>query len=125
MLFAIYAGSNYFTCDHDEAVVECCRENEAIEIAAEMAYDVITSYSHIMDDIYKEVAAEFDMSYDEMLEKMETNTLPDNFFEVVDDIISENMMYEITELDENCGATLDYLNSLTYDEVVNSFGKEE
>ena len=29
------------------------------------------------------------------------------------------------ELDENCGATLDYLNSLTYDEVVNSFGKEE
>lgn len=125
MLFAIYAGSNYFTCDHDEAVVECCSENEAIEIAVEMAYDVITSYSYIMDNIYEEAAAEFDMSYDEMLEKMETNSLPDNFFEVVDDIISENMMYEITELDENCGATLDYLNSLTYDEVVNSFGKEE
>lgn len=125
MLFAIYAGSNYFTCDHDEAVVECCSENEAIEIAVEMAYDVITSYSYIMDNIYEEAAAEFDMSYDEMLEKMESNDLPDNFFEVVDDIISENMMYEITELDENCGATLDYLNSLTYDEVVNSFGKEE
>lgn len=125
MLFAIYADSNYFTCDHDEAVVECCSENEAIEIAVEMAYDVITSYSYIMDDIYEQAAAEFDMSYDEMLEKMETNSLPDNFFEVVDDIICENMMYEITELDENCGATLDYLNSLTYDEVVNSFGKEE
>lgn len=125
MLFAIYAGSNYFTCNHDEAVVECCSENEAIEIAVEIAYDVITSSSYIMDDIYEQAAAEFDMSYDEMLEKMETNSLPDNFFEVVDDIISENMMYEITELDENCGATLDYLNSLTYDEVVNSFGKEE
>lgn len=125
MLFAIYAGSNYFTCDHDEAVVECCSKNEAIEIAADMSYDVITSYSHIMDDIYDEAAVEFDMSYDEMLEKMESNDLPDNFFEVVDDIICENMMYEITELDENCGATLDYLNSLTYDEVVNSFGKED
>ena len=125
MLFAIYAGSNYFTIDHDEAVVECCSKNEAIEIAAEMAYDVITSYSHTMDLIYDEAAVEFDMSYDEMLEKMETNSLPDNFFEVVDDIICENMMYEITELDENCGATLDYLNSLTYDEVVNSFGKED
>ena len=125
MLFAIYAGSNYFTCDHDEAVVECCSKNEAIEIAAEMSYDVITSYSHTMDLIYDEAAAEFDMSYDEMLEKMESNDLPDNFFEVVDDIICENMMYEITELDENCGATLDYLNSLTYDEVVNSFGKED
>lgn len=125
MLFAIYAGSNYFTVSHDEAVVECCSENEAIEIAVEMAYDVITSYSYIMDNIYEEAAADFDMSYDEMLEKMESNNLPDNFFEVVDDIISENMMYEITELDENCGATLDYLNSLTYDEVVNSFGKEE
>ena len=125
MLFAIYAGSNYFTCDHDEAVVECCSENEAIEIAVEMSYDAITSYSYIMDNIYEQAAAEFDMSYDEMLEKMETNSLPDNFFGVVDDIISENMMYEITELDENCGATLDYLNSLTYDEVVNSFGKEE
>ena len=125
MLFAIYAGSNYFTFGHDEAVVECCSKNEAIEIAAEMAYDVITSYSNTMDLIYDEAAVEFDMSYDEMLEKMESNDLPDNFFEVVDDIICENMMYEITELDENCGATLDYLNSLTYDEVVNSFGKEE
>ena len=125
MLFAIYAGSNYFTFDHDEAVVECCSKNEAIEIAVEMSHDVITSYSHTMDLIYDEAAAEFDMSYDEMLEKMESNDLPDNFFEVVDDIICENMMYEITELDENCGATLDYLNSLTYDEVINSFGKEE
>lgn len=125
MLFAIYAGSSYFTFDHDEAVVECCSKDEAIEIAVEMAYDAITSYSYIMDNIYEDAAAEFDMSYDEMLEKMETNSLPDNFFEVVDDIISENMMYEITELDENCGATLDYLNSLTYDEVVNSFGKED
>lgn len=125
MLFAIYAYSNYFTLDNDEAVVECCSKNEAIEIAAEMSYDVITSSSHIMDNIYDEAAAEFDMSYDEMLEKMETNSLPDNFFEIVDDIICENMMYEITELNENCGATLDYLNSLTYDEVVNSFGKEE
>ena len=125
MLFAIYAGSNYFNVLHDEAVVECCSKNEAIEIAADMSYDVITSYLYIMDSIYEEAAAEFDMSYDEMLEKMESNNLPDNFFEVVDDIICENMMYEITELDENCGATLDYLNSLTYDEVVNSFGKEE
>ena len=125
MLFFFFSGSNYFTFGHDEAVVECCSKNEAIEIAAEMAYDVITSYSNIMDNIYEEAAAEFDMSYDEMLEKMESNDLSDNFFEVVDDIICENMMYEITELDENCGATLDYLNSLTYDEVVNSFGKEE
>ena len=124
MLFAIYAGSNYFTVSNDEAVVECCSKIEAIEIAVEMAYDVITSYSFIMDDIYEQAAAEFDMSYDEMLEKMENNSLPYNFFEVVDDIICENIMYEITELDENCGATLDYLNSLTYDEVVNSFGKE-
>lgn len=125
MLFAIYAGSNYFNVGNDEAVIECCSKNEAIEIAAEMSYDVITSYSYIMDSIYEEAAAEFDMSYDEMLEKMESNNLPDNFFEVVDDIIIENMVYEITELDENCGATLDYLNSLTYDEVVNSFGKED
>lgn len=128
MLYAIYAADNRYQGCYGmevENVVECMNLEEAIEIAREYSYDVINSCGCIMDDIYSDAIRNLHLNEDEVFEKLEEGRADDIYGlkDIVGDLIDEDVYYEVVELDENCEATLEYLNSLSFDEVVNKFRK--
>ena len=104
-------------------ITECKNEREAQEIACQMSSELIHSYGNIEDNIYQEAAFILGYEYNEMLEKLAAGEEIDGFDEACDDAETEMICFDIYELDENCGATLDYLNSLEFDEVIDRFSK--
>lgn len=128
MLYAIYAADNRYQGRYGmevENVVECMNLEEAIEIAREYSYDIINSSGCIMDDIYSDAIRNLHLNEDEVFEKVEEDRADDIYGlkDIVGDLIDEDVYYEVVELDENCEATLEYLNSLSFDEAVNKFRK--
>jgi hypothetical protein len=127
MLFAIHAYESTYCGLHgveDFAIVECKNKEEATEIACEMSRDVIHSYSSIEDNIYQEAAFILGYEYDEMLERLAAGEEIDGYDEACDDAETEMICFELYELDENCGMSIDYLNSLDFDEVVDRYCKK-
>ena len=126
MLFAIHAYESTHCGLHgieDFLITECKNEREAQEIAYAMSRDVIHSYSGTEDNIYQEAAFILGYEYNEMLEKLTAGEEIDGYDEACDDAETEMICFDIYELDENCGATLEYLNSLEFDEVIDRFSK--
>lgn len=126
MLFAIHAYESTYCGLHgieDFAIVECKDEKEAREIAYEMSYEVIMSYASCCDNLFEEVAFILGIEFDEMNERLAAGEEIDGYEEACKDAEAEMVCFEIYELDENCGATLEYLNSLEFDEVIDRFSK--
>lgn len=126
MLFAIHAYESTYCGLHgveDFLITECKNQMEATEIACEMSRDVIHSYNNIEENIYQEAAFILGYEYDEVLKRLAAGEEIDGYDEACDDAETEMICFDIYELDENCGATLEYLNSLEFDEVIDRFSK--
>lgn len=126
MLFAIHAYESTHGGLHgieDFLITECKDKREAEEIACQMSRDVIHSYNDTEENIYEEAAFIFGYEYDEVLEKFAAGKEIEGYADACDDAEAEMICFEIYELDENCGATLEYLNSLEFDEVIDRFSK--
>lgn len=126
MLFAIHAYESTYCGLHgveNFMIVECKNEEEAAEIACEMSRDVIHSYNSTEENIDQEAAFILGYEYEEMLEMLAAGEDIDGYDEVCGDVEAEMICFDIYELDENCGATLEYLNSLEFDEVIDRFSK--
>lgn len=127
MLFAIHAYESTLCGLHgveDFAIIECRNEEEAAETAREMSYDLIHSYHDIENTLYEEAAFVLGYNYDELFEMFAYDEeLEAAFNEAYEEAENGMICYELYELDENCGATLEYLNSLEFDEVIDRFSK--
>lgn len=126
MLFAIHAYESMYCGLHgieDFAIIECKDIMEAQEIACQMSRDLIHSYRNIEEDLYQEAAFMLGYEYDEMLEMLAAGEEIDGYNEVCNEAETEMICFELYELDENCGMSIDYLNSLDFDEVIDKFAK--
>ena len=127
MLFAIHAYESTYCGLHgieDFMIVECKNEEEAAEIACEMSRDVIHSYGSTEENIDQEVASILGYEYEEMLEMLAAGEEIDGYDEVCDDVETEMICFDIYEVNENCGMSINYLNSLDFDEVVDRYCKK-
>ena len=127
MLFAIHAYESTYCGLHgveDFAIVECKNEEEAAEIACAMSRDVIHSYSGTEENIDQEAASVLGYEYEEMLEMLAAGEEIDGYDEACDEAEVEMICFDIYEVDENCGVSIDYLNSLDFDEVVDKYCKK-
>lgn len=130
-LFAIYAYEEMYMGlhgMHDYLVTEADNMAEAEETARDMATNVVESYHDIYTEIFNNTVEDFcpldeyeDMTEDE---KAKIYNSEEFLFKYVENR-NEVLRYEIVELDEEAtrGLTLDYLNSLSFDEVCEEYGK--
>lgn len=130
-LFAIYAYEEMYMGlhgMHDYLVTEADNTAEAEEIARDMATNVVESYHDIYTEIFNNTIEDFcsldeykDMTEDE---KAKIYNSEEFLFKYVENR-NEALRYEIVELDEEAtrGLTLDYLNSLSFNEVCEEYGK--
>ena len=130
-LFAIYAYEEMYMGlhgMHDYLVTEADNTAEAEEIARDMATNVVESYHDIYTENFNNTVEDFcsldeyeDMTEDE---KAKIYNSEEFLFKYVENR-NEALQYEIVELDEEAtrGLTLDYLNSLSFDEVCDEYGK--
>lgn len=130
-LFAIYAYEEMYMGlhgMHDYLVTEADNTAEAEETARDMATNVVESYHDIYTEIFNNTIEDF-CSFDEYEdmtedEKAKIYNSEEFLFKYVENR-NEVLRYEIVELDEEAtrGLTLDYLNSLSFDEVCDEYGK--
>lgn len=130
-LFAIYAYEEMYMGLHGRnnyLVTEANNMAEAEEIAVDMAIDVVESYFEIYTEVFNNTVADF-CSLDEyenmtINEQVKINNSDEFLFKYVENR-NEILRYKIVELDEEAtrGLTLDYLNSLSFDEVCEEYGK--
>lgn len=130
-LFAIYAYEEMYMGlygRHDYSVIEADNIAEAEEIAVDMATDVVEAYHDIYTEVFNSTVEEFcsldeyeDMTEDEKAKIYNSDEFASKYLEIRD----EGLRYKIVELDEEAtrGLTLDYLNSLSFDEVCDKYGK--
>lgn len=130
-LFAIYAYEEMYMGlhgMHDYLVTEADNMAEAEETARDMATNVVESYHDIYTEVFNNTVEDFcsldeyeDMTEDE---KAKIYNSEEFLFKYVENR-NEVLRYEIVELDEEAtrGLTLDYLNSLSFDEVCEEYGK--
>lgn len=130
-LFAIYAYEEMYMGAHgmhEYMVTEADTLDEAEETAKDMATNVVESYHDIYTEIFNNTIEDFcsldeyeDMTEDE---KAKIYNSEEFLFKYVENR-NEALRYEIVELDEEAtrGLTLDYLNSLSFDEVCDEYGK--
>lgn len=130
-LFAIYAYEEMYMGQHgmhDYMVTEADNLEEAEEIARDMATNVIESYQDIYMEVFYDTVREFcslddyeNMTENEKAKIYNSNEFLRKYIEIRNGIIR----YEVVELDEEStrGLTLDYLDSLSFDEVCDEYGK--
>lgn len=130
-LFAIYAYEEMYMGlhgMHDYLVTEADNMAEAEEIARDMATNVVESYHDIYTEVFNNTIEDFCSldEYENMTEdeKAKIYNSEEFLFKYVENR-NEVLRYEIVELDEEAtrGLTLDYLNSLSFDEVCDEYGK--
>lgn len=130
-LFAIYAYEEMYMGQHgmyDYMVTEADNLEEAEEIARDMATNVVESYHDIYTEIFNNTVEDFCSldEYENMTidEQTKINNSDEFLFKYVENR-DEILRYKIVELDEEAtrGLTLDYLNSLSFDEVCDEYGK--
>lgn len=130
-LFAIYAYEEMYMGQHGRhnyLVTEANNMAEAEEIAVDMAIDVVESYLEIYTEVFNSTVEDFCSldEYENMTEdeKAKIYNSEEFLFKYVENR-NEVLRYEIVELDEEAtrGLTLDYLNSLSFDEVCDKYGK--
>lgn len=95
--YLIYADEGQYCGLHgmyDWDIVECVDEDEANEIGMEMSYELITSYSSLIDSFEEEAKEE--LSYEGI--SQEDPDWEDIFSERMDELISEDTQYRIFEL---------------------------
>ena len=130
-LFAIYAYEEIYMGlhgRHDYSVIEADNIAEAEEIAVDMATNVVESYLDIYTEVFNSTVKKFcsldeyeNMTVDEQAKLNNSDEFASKYLEFRDEILR----YKIVELDEEAtrGLTLDYLNSLSFDEVCDEYGK--
>ncbi len=130
-LFAIYAYEEMYMGQHgmhDYMVTEADNLEEAEEIARDMATNVIENYRDIYMEVFNNTVEEFcslddyeNMTENEKAKIYNSNEFLRKYIEIRNGIIR----YEVVELDEEStrGLTLDYLDSLSFDEVCDEYGK--
>lgn len=126
MLFAIHAYETTYGGSHgveDFSVIECQNVIEAAEIAVELARDVVHSYDNCEVALYKKVASILGVEMGELEEQLMNYEEINDFEDACEEAEREMICYDLYELDENCGATLEYLNSLGFDEIIEKFSK--
>lgn len=130
-LFAIYAYEEVYMGlhgMHDYLVTEADNMAEAEETAKDMATSVVESYHDIYTEVFNNTVEDFCSleEYENMTEdeKAKIYNSEEFLFKYVENR-NEVLRYEIVELDEEAtrGLTLDYLNSLSFDEVCEEYGK--
>lgn len=130
-LFAIYAYEEMYMGllgMHDYLVTEADNMAEAEETAKDMATSVVESYHDIYTGVFNNTVEDFCSleEYENMTEdeKAKIYNSEEFLFKYVENR-NEVLRYEIVELDEEAtrGLTLDYLNSLSFDEVCEEYGK--
>lgn len=130
-LFAIYAYEEMYMGlhgMHDYLVTEADNMAEAEETARDMATSVVESYHDIYTEVFNNTVEDFCSldEYENMTEdeKAKIYNSEEFLFKYVENR-NEILRYEIVELDEEAtrGLTLDYLNSLSFDEVCDEYGK--
>lgn len=130
-LFAIYAYEEMYMGlhgMHDYLVTEADNMAEAEETARDMATSVVESYHDIYTEVFNNTVEDFCSldEYENMTEdeKAKIYNSEEFLFKYVENR-NEILRYEIVELDEEAtrGLTLDYLNSLSFDEVCEEYGK--
>lgn len=130
-LFAIYAYEEMYMGlhgMHDYLVTEVDNMAEAEETARDMATSVVESYHDIYTEVFNNTVEDFCSldEYENMTEdeKAKIYNSEEFLFKYVENR-NEILRYEIVELDEEAtrGLTLDYLNSLSFDEVCEEYGK--
>lgn len=95
--YLIYADEGRYCGLHgmyDWDISECIDEDEAKEIGMEMSYELITSYSFLIDSFEEEAKEE--LSYEGI--SQEDPNWEDIFSECMDELISEDTQYRIFEL---------------------------
>lgn len=130
-LFAIYAYEEMYMGlhgRHNYLVTEANNMAEAEEIAVDMAINVVESYLEIYTEVFNNTVEDFCSldEYENMTidEQTKINNSDEFLFKYVENR-DEILRYKIVELDEEAtrGFTLDYLNSLSFDEVCDEYGK--
>lgn len=130
-LFAIYAYEEMYMGlhgRHNYLVTEANNMAEAEEIAVDMAINVVESYLEIYTEVFNNTVEDFCSldEYENMTidEQTKINNSDEFLFKYVENR-DEILRYKIVELDEEAtrGLTLDYLNSLSFDEVCDEYGK--
>lgn len=130
-LFAIYTYEEMYMGQHgmhDYMVTEADNLEEAEEIARDMATNVVESYHDIYTEIFNNTVEDFcsldeyeNMTENEKAKIYNSDEFTSKYIENRNDILR----YEVVELDEEStrGLTLDYLDSLSFDEVCDEYGK--
>nr|DAP01311.1 MAG TPA: hypothetical protein [Caudoviricetes sp.] len=130
-LFAIYAYEEMYMGlhgRHNYLITEANNMAEAEETAIDLAINVVESYHDINTEVFNNTVADFcsldeyeDMTEDEKAKIYNSEEFLLKYVENRDEILR----YKIVELDEEAtrGLTLDYLNSLSFDEVCDEYGK--
>ena len=126
MLFAIHAYESTYCGLHgveDFLIVECKNQREAEEIACQMSRDLIHSYRDIEDNIDQEAAFILGYGYEEMLEMLAAGEEIEGYEDACNEAEAEMICFELYKLGENCDISIDYLNSLDFDEVIDKFAE--
>lgn len=108
MIVAIYACENKYQGLHGiyhKEILEVTDLQEAIEYAEEESFNVMNSYSNIMEEFYS------DAKYAGCITDSEYN-------DFVEQCIEENMMYQIWEVQNAYASIAEMLNDFDYHEDV-------
>lgn len=124
MLFVCYGADSMYCGLHgmnEMVVIEANSEREAEEYARELSESVINSYSCLTEHLSEEIAYQLNVSINDLDNYIETK----EYDEAERDALEELMYYKYYRLNSNCPNTdeyIDYLNSLSYNEVVDLWG---
>ena len=116
MLYAVIACEQMYEGLHGMVsyfVVEGT-EKEAEEAAIDESYYIMESYSSIMEDLEAAAANEIGWDEDELDEYMEDSTLgaDDEYTDVLNELMRENLQYEIYPIVKETNLSLEQLDGL-------------
>lgn len=89
-------------------------EEEVEEMAIDISYYIMESYSSIMDDLEAAAANEIGWDEDELDEYMEDSTsgADEEYTNVLNELMRENLQYEIYSIVKETNLSIEQLNNL-------------
>jgi len=116
MLYAVIACEQMYNGMHGMVsyFVAEGTEEEVEEMAIDESYAIMEEYSSIMDDLEAAAANEIGWDEDELDEYMEDSTsgADDEYTDVLNELMSENLQYEIYPIVKETNLSLEQLDGL-------------
>ena len=115
MWYAIYASENRYCGGHGIETYDYVWLNnsaEAESIGVQMSLDLMESYSFLMDELYEDAGLPCYESHYE---------LSDEELENLEELMLENVDYEIYELNIPDDFNIELLKSMDFDAVINTY----